>query len=175
MSDQDFLTPKYENRDVVEITGIPVGTVQNWVNRGFFRLGASEQAPGSGGRRLYCLLDLVLLEITRVLTEDGNVPISSAVLFVNMAREYWARLMPLDRTVAKLSAARYAVIYRDRAAGASLQQKYYEDSGGVQSALEYNSENHTNSDLFSVIAFRNIVKRISEGAAAHESCRQLNS
>jgi DNA-binding transcriptional MerR regulator len=171
MSDQDFLTPKYENRDVVEITGIPVGTVQNWVNRGFFRLGASEQAPGSGGRRLYCLLDLVLLETARVLIENA-VPISSAMLFVNAARGPLENLMPLDRTVAKLATFRYVVIYRDRARGESFVVEFPKGLDGLRQKIEHLAEGHKLSDLFFTICFGNIVNRISENTAALERNRQ---
>src|SRR5579871_6542260 len=71
----DLDTPRFNNSELMWVTGLSLATVQTWVNRGLIRI--QEQNPGHGRRRLYSARNLFSLAIAARLAES-KLPISDA-------------------------------------------------------------------------------------------------
>ena len=70
MQRDEFTRPQYVNRDVLKATGISLGTLQTWLNRGLIRP-SSDINPGTGQRRMYSTADVLRAAIMNRLTDFG--------------------------------------------------------------------------------------------------------
>ena len=72
----DFLEARFQQSDVLSVCGLKAMTLQNWNARG---LGArqSSERPGTGNRRTYSALDVLVLAIMKELA-GLKVPVSFA-------------------------------------------------------------------------------------------------
>ena len=85
----DMAEPTFTHGEVVEITGVPSKTLNNWTQREVIDLGTMHRT----GRRLYSVFDLIELKVIGELVEMVNMPPAQASTAAK-----WARSRAFDIT-----------------------------------------------------------------------------
>lgn len=93
MDNDKIFEPKYQNADVLKATGVSLGTLQTWLNRGLIKP-SSGLTPGTGQRREYSAADVLRVALMAELVGFGFKPSAAAFVLDIVERESCVRESP---------------------------------------------------------------------------------
>ncbi|HOI95025.1 MAG TPA: hypothetical protein PK250_10000 [Syntrophobacter fumaroxidans] len=107
----DPLKPTFTQDDILGISGIPAGRVQNWLNRGHIKI--AQKSPGKGKHRLYTFPEAVKIQGMNHLSFSKRGPAENSQLaeLLGQRAEELAQAGRLEPQGLKEELAQEALIY----------------------------------------------------------------
>jgi len=93
MDSKQIFEAKFQNADVLKATGVSLGTLQTWLNRGLIKP-SSDLTPGTGQRRMYSAADVLRVALMAELVGFGLKPSAAAFVLDIVERESGVRTSP---------------------------------------------------------------------------------